>query len=73
MDQMAGLHGHQFDLMFIDMLTRHHQGAIDAAREELARGQDTSAQELATAIITAQQRAIDQAATWRKAWAASAQ
>jgi uncharacterized protein (DUF305 family) len=58
--------------MFIDTMTRHHQGAVDLAREELDRGRATRAKELATAIITAQQREIDQAATWRKAWAASA-
>jgi uncharacterized protein (DUF305 family) len=73
MDQMLGLRSQQFDLMFIDMMTRHHQGAVDMAREELARGRATRAKELATAIITAQQQEIDHTATWRKAWAASAE
>ena len=37
-------------LIFLDMMTRHHQGAIDMAREELACSQDARVKELAIVI-----------------------
>ena len=46
------------DRDFARMMIVHHQGAIDMARRQLARGSDAGMRRLAREIITAQQREI---------------
>ncbi len=69
MDQLQGLKGAQFDLAFVDMMTRHHQGAIQMANAELEDGSLPDVKQLAQQIITAQQREVRQLAAWKQAWA----
>jgi uncharacterized protein (DUF305 family) len=69
MDELKGLEGARFDLAFIDMMTRHHQGAIDMANTELKDGSLPEVKQLAQQIITAQQREVRQLTAWRQAWA----
>jgi uncharacterized protein (DUF305 family) len=47
-----------FDRMFLEMMIKHHQGAIDMANTELQQGKNADAKKLAQAIITAQQTEI---------------
>lgn len=54
MKALAAVKGAAFDRMWVEMMTRHHQGAIEMAKAELAKGQDPQAKALATAIIKAQ-------------------
>jgi hypothetical protein len=61
----------RFDQMFIDMMVPHHQGAIRMARIELAEGNDSRLQEIATAIIDAQSREIEGMNEWRVKWCGS--
>ncbi len=72
MDELMGLKGTRFDLAFVDMMTRHHQGAIEMATTELGAGSLGEVKELAQQIITAQQREIQQMAAWKRAWSSSA-
>ena len=44
----------EFDRMWVDMMTRHHRGAIEMAGIELKDGQDAASQALATMIIATQ-------------------
>lgn len=46
--------GADFDKMFLEMMTKHHDGAITMAKDEQAGGQDTSAKDLAGKIIADQ-------------------
>jgi uncharacterized protein (DUF305 family) len=48
-----------FDPPFLKMMVPHHQGAIEMAKAELARGADPELKALALEIIDAQQREID--------------
>jgi uncharacterized protein (DUF305 family) len=57
-----------FDLTFIDTMIPHHQGAIRMARIELERGSDEELANLATAIIEAQSREIEEMNAWRERW-----
>lgn len=57
-----------FDREFIDMMVAHHQSAIEMARIELAEGEDEEAKALATAIIDAQAREIEDMNAWRTEW-----
>ncbi len=70
-DQLAeleSLEGEAFDLMFLDLMTEHHQGAIESAQQVLDDGQNPQVTQLAEDIIDAQQAEIEQMATWRDAW-----
>ena len=68
MDELMGLKGTRFDLAFVDMMTRHHQGAIEMATTELGAGSLGEVKRLAQQITKAQQREIQQMATWKQAW-----
>lgn len=58
----------EFDREFIDMMIRHHQGAIRMARVELARGGDAELKKLAQSIVDAQTKEIDDLNSWRMDW-----
>lgn len=57
-----------FDKAFIDAMIPHHQSAIDAAEMALDNAEHPEIQELAQAIIDAQQREIDEMTAWREEW-----
>jgi uncharacterized protein (DUF305 family) len=62
-DDMAKLEkasGAEFDTMFIEMMIRHHQGAIEMAKTELKDGKNTKAKELAAQIENAQTAEISE-------------
>jgi uncharacterized protein (DUF305 family) len=58
-----------FDLMFLDMMAAHHQGAIDMATTELRDGALPEVKQLAQQIIDTQQTEIDRFRQWQKEWA----
>lgn len=60
MQQLAQATGGQFDRMWLEMMIRHHQGAIEMARTELDKGASTEAKDLGQKIIDAQQAEIDE-------------
>lgn len=66
MDMLMSSDG--FDRMFIDMMIPHHQGAIRMARVETAQGGDPEMRDLATTVIAAQSKEIEQMNAWRKQW-----
>lgn len=60
-DEMTALGkatGAEFDRMWVDMMTRHHRGAIEMAGTELKDGQDAASKALATMIIAAQTKEV---------------
>jgi len=76
MDSMKGMDmkgleaaaGNAFDLMFIDMMTPHHQGAVVMAREALTKAEHPEIKRLAQGIIDAQEKEIAQMSKWKAAW-----
>lgn len=59
--EMTGLEvtsGAAFDRMFLEMMIRHHEGAIEMADTESAEGQNPEARELAKTIARVQQAEI---------------
>jgi uncharacterized protein (DUF305 family) len=58
----------EFDLMFIDMMIMHHQGAIAMAEVALDRGEHPELVSLAEQIISDQQAEIEQMQAWRAEW-----
>lgn len=57
-----------YDLRFIDGMTLHHQGAVNMAKDVLKQSKRPEMKKLATDIIAAQNREINQLKEWRKAW-----
>lgn len=60
--------GNEFDLMFLDMMTPHHVGAVAMAKEALTRAEHTEIKTLARQIIAAQEKEIAQMNKWKAAW-----
>ena len=54
MSSLGKATGKAFDTMWVSMMTRHHEGAIDMANTELTSGQNYDAKALAQKIITGQ-------------------
>lgn len=71
MSQLQSLQGEQFDLRFLEMMTAHHQGAIQAAQQVLRQGENPQVADLARQIIKAQQAEIEQMAAWRQQWSSA--
>jgi uncharacterized protein (DUF305 family) len=61
-----------YDLRFIDGMTVHHQGGVNMAKEVLAKSKRPKMKKLATNIIVAQNREINQMKELRKTWYAKA-
>ncbi len=62
MNDLMAKSGAAFDRVFLTMMTKHHQGAIEMARTEQAKGSYGSAKDLASKIIKDQQAEIDEMA-----------
>jgi uncharacterized protein (DUF305 family) len=60
MSQLMAAHGAHFDRMFLQMMIRHHQGAIEMAKTEQAEGVNPAAKKLAQQIETSQTAQIAQ-------------
>jgi uncharacterized protein (DUF305 family) len=58
----------EFDLMFIDMMISHHEGAIAKAEVALDRAEHEEIRTLAEEIIAAQTAEIDWMRAWRDDW-----
>jgi uncharacterized protein (DUF305 family) len=69
MRQLMATSHQAFDLRFLDMMTAHHQGAIEMANTELRDGSLPEVKRLARQIIDAQQAEIDQFQQWQQEWA----
>jgi len=60
MQQLRQATGAEFDMLFLQMMIEHHNGAITTARAELADGQYPPAKQLAQQIIDTQQAEIEE-------------
>jgi uncharacterized protein (DUF305 family) len=60
MRRLDNASGTDFDRMFLEMMVLHHEGAIEMAEEELAKGKYQPTKDLAQAVITGQQAEIEQ-------------
>lgn len=69
MDKLKANAGTEFDLMFLDMMIPHHEGALKMAREALSKAEHQEIKKLAQEIINAQEAEIKQMQSWKNAWA----
>jgi uncharacterized protein (DUF305 family) len=68
MRQLRLSNDEDFDVLFLDMMTAHHEGAIEMADTELRDGALPEVKELAQQIIDAQQGEIGQFNQWQQEW-----
>jgi uncharacterized protein (DUF305 family) len=54
MESLAAASGRQFDRMFLDMMIRHHAGAIEMATAEQQQGENPTVKKVAAEIGTSQ-------------------
>ena len=71
MNKMSAATGKEFDLMFIDMMTPHHEGAVVMAKEALTKAEHSEIKKLARQIIDAQEKEIAQMNEWKAALSAA--
>lgn len=67
-NMLKGKTGDAFDQAFIEGMIPHHQGAIDMAKAAQRSAKHEEIKRMADAIISAQQREIDQMNQWMKDW-----
>lgn len=62
MTELEAASGAEFDVMFLEMMTAHHEGALEMAETEIADGEFPDAIALAETILETQQAEIDEMA-----------
>ena len=68
MKKMEDAGGKDFDLMFLDMMTPHHAGAVVMSKEALTRAEHPEIKTMASSIIKAQEAEIKMMADWKTKW-----
>lgn len=66
MSHMQTMSGHQFDMMFFDMMIPHHRGAIEMSREALQKSQRPELKAFAQETIAKQEKEIAELGAWKK-------
>lgn len=67
-DSLRGQTGDEFDKTFLTEMIDHHQGAIDMANLAKTNAKHDELKSLATDIVTAQTREIQQMRDWQRQW-----
>lgn len=67
MSHMQSLSGHQFDMMFVDMMIPHHEGAVTMGCDAHAKAQKTEIKNFAKDVIRAQEKEISELQAWKGA------
>jgi len=68
MSKLSGAKDKAFDLMFIEMMTAHHTGAVSMAKEALTKSEKPEIKTLAGNIIKAQEAEIKMMNEWKEKW-----
>lgn len=63
MGQMGGMSGAGFDQMWLTMMIRHHEDAIEIADQHQTEGQSSEPLALGKEIVTAQQAEVEEMRT----------
>ena len=66
MSHMQSLSGHPFDMMFVDMMLPHHEGAIAMACAAHAQSGRAELKQFARGVIRAQEQEISDLSSWKQ-------
>jgi len=65
---LAGKTGDDFDKAFLSEMIIHHEGAVGMAQAALQSAKHQEIKDLASAIISAQNKEIAEMQAWQKSW-----
>lgn len=68
MPKLAASKGKEFDSMFLDMMIKHHSGAVKMAKSAEAKAQHQEIKDLSKKMVSAQQDEIAQMKKWKVQW-----
>jgi len=68
METLASSTGPEFDAMFLNMMIKHHKGAIEMSQIALKKAKHPEVKEKAKQIIAAQRKENQQMIQWQKEW-----
>jgi len=68
LERLASLSGPEFEIAFMEMMIKHHEGAIKEARKCLDKAAHAELRELCENIIATQYAEIQQLQTWLCRW-----
>ena len=63
---MQSLSGHQFEMMFVDMMLPHHEGAIAMACAAHAQSGRAELKQFARGVIRAQEQEVSDLSSWKQ-------
>lgn len=66
--KMKAMVSKDFDLLFLDMMTLHHEGAVTMSNDALKKAEHAEIKTLAANIIKVQQTEIKTMADWKSKW-----
>ncbi len=66
--EMNNMAGKDFELHFLDMMTPHHEGAVEMAKDALKKAEHPEIKQLANDIIREQEAEIKKMAEWKADW-----
>ncbi len=67
-DELRGKTGDEFDKAFISEMIVHHEGAVEMAELARTNAKHQEIKDLADAIISAQNKEIEDMRAWQKSW-----
>ncbi|WP_167544348.1 DUF305 domain-containing protein [Duganella sacchari] len=68
MPKLAASKGKEFDSMFLDMMIKHHAGAVKMAKSAEAKAQHPEIKDLSKKMVSAQLDEITQMKKWKVQW-----
>lgn len=68
MEKLEAANGETFDSMFIDSMSRHHQGAIRMAQTAASKAQRKEVKDLAKKIVAEQKKEVAQLSKRKQEW-----
>jgi uncharacterized protein (DUF305 family) len=68
MEKLAAAKGEEFDRMFIEMMSRHHAGAIKMSETSEPKLQHSEVKAFATKLVVSQKEELGQMKDWKKSW-----
>lgn len=69
MDKLAAAKGEEFDLMFIDMMSQHHMGAIKMAQAAQPKLRQAEVKDFAKKLVAGQKEELAEMKDWKRSWA----
>lgn len=71
MSKLEAARGNEFDLLFIDMMIPHHEGAVEMGKQAARQARHEKLKQFANQVVSAQEAEIRTMKDWRAQWGAT--